>query len=83
MSRYKKVEMTPRKVEQLAREASAKAMILFAGYLMDDQDFDAERICEVWDGVTRYAEAIDNKLITLSKVCEIINEHTGLNIRWR
>lgn len=82
MSRYKKVEMTPRKVDELARQASAKAMILFAAYLMEDEDFTPERICEVWDGVTRYASAVDDKLISLRKICEIINEHTGLNIRW-
>ena len=82
MSRYKKIELTPRKIEELAKDASAKAMILFAAYLMEDEDFTPERICEVWEGVTRYSMAVDDKLITLKKVCDIINEHTGLNIRW-
>lgn len=83
MSRYKKVEMTPRKIDEIAKEASAKAMILFAAYLMEDEDFDAERICKVWDGVTRYAEAVDSKLISLQKICNIINDYTGLKIRWK
>lgn len=82
MSRYKKIELTPRKIDEIAKEASAKAMILFAAYLMDDEDFNAERICEVWDGVTRYADAVDKKLISLDKVCGIINNYTGLKIRW-
>lgn len=57
-------------------------MILFAAYLMDELDYNEDRILSVWDGVSRYAEAIQNKDITMKKVCEIVNAHTGLNIRW-
>lgn len=81
-SRYKKVEITPRKLQELKKEIAGQTMILTLGYLMDDMDYDAERLIGVWDGLTRYATAIENHLITLNKVCDIIKDNTGLEIRW-
>ncbi len=78
----KKVELTPRKVQEIKVEAMGQAMILTIAFMMDELNFDDEKCLEIWEGVARYAEAVDSKLITMNKICKIINEHTGLNIRW-
>lgn len=82
MSKYKKVELTPRKVAEIKRDAATQMMIMLAAYLMDYEGFDDKQIVDAWQGVTRYAEAVNDKLISLNKVCKIINENTGLDIRW-
>lgn len=78
----KKVELTPRKVKEIKTEAMGQAMILTIAYLMDELDFDEDRCLEIWEGVSRYAEAVDTKLLSMRKICDIINANTGLNIRW-
>ena len=82
MSKYKKIEITPRKLNEIKQEIAGQTMILTLGYLMDDLDYDADRLIEVWEGLTRYAEAVNSHIISLDKVCEIINANTGLEIRW-
>lgn len=82
MSKYKKVELTPRKLDEIKKETAGQMMILLLGYLMDDFDYNADRLIDIWQGVERYSEAVDNHTISLRKVADIINEHTGLNIRW-
>lgn len=82
MSKYKKTEITPRKLEEIKRDISGQTMIPTLAYLMDDEDFDEDRLIGVWDGLSRYAEAVNSHLISLNKVCDIINESTGLSIRW-
>lgn len=78
----KKVELTPRKIQAIKTEALGQAMVLIIAFLMDELNYDADACVEIWNGVTRYAEAVDSKLITMQKVCDIINEHTGLGIKW-
>ena len=57
-------------------------MILTIAYLMDELSYDEDKCLAIWEGVARYAEAVDGKLITMQKVCDIINNATGLQIRW-
>lgn len=82
MSKYKKITITPRKLDEIRTEILGQAMILHIAYLMDELGYDEQKCLEVWDGVSRYSEALKTKTITMHKVCAIINEHTGLNIRW-
>ena len=82
MSKYKKIEITPRKLDEIKRDIAGQTMILTLGYLMDDMDYDPDKLIEVWSGLSRYAEAVNSHLISLDKVCKIINENTGLEIRW-
>lgn len=82
MSKYKKIEVTPRKLQEIKNDVTGQTLILTLGYLMDDMDYDPESLLGVWEGVTRYAEAVNTHIISLQKVCDIINEHTGLGIRW-
>lgn len=82
MSRYKKIEITPKKLAEIKNDVTGQTLILVLGYLMDDMNYDPDNLLGVWEGVTRYAEAVNTHLISLNKVCDIINEHTGLGIRW-
>ena len=82
MSRYKKVEITPKKLEDIKKDVAGQTLILVIGYMMDEMDYDADHLIDIWNGVSRYAEAVDSKLISLNKVCDIINQNTWLGIRW-
>ena len=82
MSKYKKVEVTPRKIEEIKLDAIMQTMLLGACYLMDELEYSGDRICEFWDGVVRYSKAVSDHDITMAKVCLILKEHTGLEIRW-
>lgn len=82
MSRDKKKTLTPRKIQEIKTEAMGQAMILTIAYLMDELSYDEDKCLAIWEGVARYAEAVDGKLITMQKVCDIINNATGLQIRW-
>lgn len=61
-------------------EIVQKMIILSAAYLMDEMDYSDDRIVDYWEGLTRYAEAIDEKLITIRQVNNIIEEKTGLKL---
>lgn len=82
MSKYKKIEITPKKLDEIKTEILGQAMLLHLAYLMDELDYDDEKCLAIWDGVARYSEAVKNKTITMKHICKIINAHTGLNIRW-
>ncbi len=68
--------------EAIRLDVAQQVMILTCAYLMDEWDYDKDKICEVWDAINRYAGYIDTKQITLRKVVDIINEHTGLDLHW-
>ena len=82
MSRNKKVMLTPRKVEDIKLEAIMQTMLLAASYLMDELDYSEDRLLAFWAGVTRYSQAVKDHDITMNKVCLILKEHTGLEVRW-
>lgn len=82
MSRNKKVTLTPRKIQDIKLEAIMQTMLLSASYLMDEMDYSEDRIVAYWDGVSRYSQAVREHDITMFKVCEILKEHTGMNVRW-
>lgn len=44
-------------------------------------DCDEDKICEIFDGVMRYSDAVSEHLITLTQVREIVEKHTGLKIK--
>lgn len=78
------ITVTQRDLQRLQERATARALILAASYLMDDFEYDPDAILDFWDGISRYAEAIDQKLISIQKVTQIIEEHTGLKLGdWR
>lgn len=79
----KRVEITPRKLEEIKVDASVQTQLVIFAYLMDEWDYDRDKLVDLWNGVGRYADAIKTKLISIQKVCDIINENVpGLDIRW-
>lgn len=83
MSRPKKtktVVMTKSKARAMEDELTYKIIILTIAYLMDEFNYSDDAICDFWDGMVRYLDAIDQKLITVDKVRKIIKEHTGMEI---
>ena len=72
------ITVTQRDLQRLEEKATARALILAASYLMDDFGYDPDQILDFWDGVARYADAIDQKIISIRTVTKIIEEHTGL-----
>lgn len=69
---------------EITEEAFTKSVVLMLAYIMEEPgiDCDEDKIVEIFEGVERYAEYIENHEITLKKVCEIIKEYTGLDIVW-
>ena len=83
----KMCQLSEKELERIKRNAKAdgvqKALILTASWLMEEPEFNfsEERICNMWDGVARYAQGIDEHYISLQLVCEIIKQHTGMEIK--
>ena len=75
--------MDEKQIRKIESETWQKCMILSAAYLMDEFGYDEDRVISYWDGLTRYLDAIDQKIITMDKVCDIIHEHTGLDLKRR
>lgn len=82
MSRDKRITITPRKLQEIKTEAIGQTFLLVAAYLMDELEYSDEKIVELWGGVSRYADAVKSKDITMNKICKIIEEHTGMKVRW-
>lgn len=82
MSRDKRITITPRKLQEIKTEAIGQTFLLVAVYLMDELNYEEDKILELWDGVSRYADAIKTKTISMHKVCKILEEHTGMKVRW-
>lgn len=78
----KRVVMTRAKWREVKAEALGQCFILVGAYMMEEMEKPAEEICALWDGVARYSEAIDKKLITLNKVCKILSDYTEMDIHW-
>jgi hypothetical protein len=86
MSRPKKkpkaVMMSKRALGELESDIAKKMVVLSMAYLMDEFSYDKKALCDFYDGLERYLNAIDEKLITIKTVEEIIYEHCGIVIRW-
>lgn len=76
--------LTQRELKKIKVEISNRTLILVTAWMMDDLDYDEDKIIEAWDALSRWADAIDHqKIIKLETVCDIISEHTGLKLRWK
>lgn len=86
MSRPKKkpkaVVMSKTAVRELETRVAKKMVVLSMAYLMDEFSYDSEAICDFYDGLERYLNAIDEKLITIKQVENIIKEHCDIQIKW-
>ena len=78
-----KVVLTKSDITRMFHSATYRAFIMFTCWAMDEWDFDKDKIIQAWDDINRWSEAIDKeKTLKLQTVCDIINEHTGLDLKW-
>lgn len=78
-----KVVLTQGDIQRMKVEISHRTLLLVTAWTMDELDYDEDRIIEMWNGISRWSEAIDEKkLIKLNDIANIINDKTGLNLRW-
>ena len=80
--KIKKIEMSKTAFRRLQDDMARKMIALSMSYLMDEFNYDAKALCDFYDGMERYLNAIDEKLITLHKVEEIIKEHANVELKW-
>lgn len=80
----KVITLTARDVTNIKKEISDRTLTLITAYLMDELDYDEDKIVALWEGITKYSEAIKAHTITLNKVKDIIQEHTGITLKgWK
>jgi len=89
MSRPKKLKpsdkltLTKRDLERIKTEIAHRTLLMVTAWTMDELDYDEEKIIQMWDGIARWSDAIDNqKVIKLNDIADIINKHTGFELRW-
>ena len=47
MSKYKKIEVTPRRLQEIKNDVTGQTLILVLGYLMDDMEYDPDNLLGV------------------------------------
>ena len=78
------ITMTARDVTKMKMEIADRMLCLVTAYLMDELDYDEENIVKLWEGITRYSQAIKDHTLTLNKVKEIIQDNTGIKfLGWK
>lgn len=78
-----KIVMTKGDLERMKVEIAHRTLLLVTAYTMDELNYDEDKIIEMWDAIARWSDAIDNqKVIKLNDIADIINQHTGLKLRW-
>ena len=78
-----KIVLTKRDVERMKVEIAHRTLLLVTAYTMDELGYDEDKIIDMWTAISRWSDAIDKeKIIKLNDVADIINEHTGLTLRW-
>ena len=75
--------LTKGDLERMKVEIAHRTLLLVTAYTMDELNYDEDKIIEMWDAIARWSDAIDNqKVIKLNDIADIINQHTGLKLRW-
>lgn len=64
------------------QKAVKRVLILSAAYLMEEQDWDDDKLCDYYEAMCRWSDAIQRHWISIDQVVEIINRKTGAEIRW-
>lgn len=84
MKHAKVITLTNRELNKLKLDVTERVLCLVTAYMMDELDYDEEKIVDMWLSIQRYANAIKDHTITLNKVKEIIQEKTGIKfLGWK
>ena len=65
-----------------SNKAIKRTLILTASYLMEEQDWNDDQLCEYYEAICKWGDAINSHWISIKKVIEIVNEKTGATIQW-
>ena len=79
-----KVSMTEKELkrikDKIAYDITKKTNLLYLTVLTEEYGFDEDKLIEVMETVTRWANYIDEKLVPLNKTSEIIYQRTGMKL---
>ncbi len=81
MSKDKRVTLTAAQLRREKEESTEKALVLFIAAAMDEFDWTEDDVQRFSVRLERYGKAVMNKVISLEKVCDIIHEIMGIEIR--
>lgn len=59
-----------------------RMLLLTGAYLMEEYDWDDEKLIEYYNKIAEWSDAIDKHIISCKTVAEIINKQTGAEVRW-
>lgn len=78
------IDITESKLNRLKDEitnaVTGQALLLVTAFCAEEYQLDDEGVAELWDSLSRWAEAINDHLISLKQVQRIVEEHTGTKI---
>ena len=74
------IVMYPRDLNKVKWDIADDVLTMVTAYLMDEMDYDEDKIVALWEGIARYSKAEKEHVITRSKVKRIIQEHTGIKL---
>ena len=72
--------MYPRDLNKIKWDITDDVLTLVTAYLMDEMDYDEQKIVDLGEGIARYSKAEKDHYITRSKVKKIIEENTGIKL---
>lgn len=71
------VLMYRKDIEKLQTETQEAALVLMLAYLMDEEDFDDERVRQMWQKMESWMLAVKDHLVAVEEVKKIIFEQRG------
>lgn len=74
MSKQKKIEITPKKLKEIQKDAVYRTVVIMSACLMDEFDFTGEQLTAFADRFERYSSATEQHLITIKQVKDIMND---------
>ena len=80
--RTKKYHISDKQLERIkmevAEEVNRKSCLLCIAAMADHLNLNEDEICETAEVITRWAEYLDKKILSINEVSEIIEKKTGL-----
>lgn len=69
---------------KLKEETTSIAILLVLAYLMEETEFnDADKLVSMYTKLNDWADSISDHLISVKNIAAIIEENTGLEIKWK
>lgn len=69
--------MYKRDIAKMQAEIEETAIVLMLGYMMDEEDFDEERVKAMWLKMEEWMKGVKDHLLTIEQVKKIIYDTKG------